>query len=145
MPDDADAISALIRSLAHVFTLHPQGVGAEGFLQTLQPAAIETLLRAPQFSCFTGHADDELAGVVAVRDNRHLHYLFVSAAFQGRGFGRLLWEHARQVAVAAGNREGFTVNSTPYALPVYQRFGFQATGPRTEMKGIAFIPMSLAH
>ena len=38
--NDADAISALIKSVAHYFTLQPQGQGAEGFLQGIEPAAI---------------------------------------------------------------------------------------------------------
>jgi hypothetical protein len=45
--------------------------------------------------------------------------------------------------LAAGNHRGFTVNSTPYAMPVYERFGFKATGPRVETRGIAFVPMEL--
>ena len=31
--------------------------------------------------------------------------------------------------MAAGNREAFTVNSTPYAVPVYERFGFGSPAP----------------
>ena len=38
--NDADAISALIKSVVHYFTLQPQGQGAEGFLQGIEPAAI---------------------------------------------------------------------------------------------------------
>ena len=80
------------------------------------------------------------AGVVAVRDSSHLYHLFVDASFQRRGLSRLLWDHARAV-VGEANPGYFTVNSTPYAQPVYERFGFVATGPRVETKGIAFVPM----
>lgn len=47
------------------------------------------------------------------------------------------------MAVCEANPGYFTVNSTPYAQPVYERFGFVATGPRVETKGIAFVPMHL--
>lgn len=55
----------------------------------------------------------------------------------------LVWKHARAEAQAAGNPGGFSVNSTPVAVPVYERFGFQAAGPRVEMNGIAYVPMRL--
>jgi len=140
---DAEAISALIQSVAHFFTLHPQGLGAEGFLQRISPEAIQQTITAPNFLYNIGLVDDQLAGVVAVRDNTHLYHLFVGQAFQGRGFSRLLWQHAKVAAMAAGNHHAFTVNSTPYAVPVYERFGFTATGQRVETQGIAFVPMEL--
>lgn len=116
--DDAEAISALIQGLTHCFTLSPDGVGAEAFV------------------------DGRLAGVVAIRDRSHLYHLFVAAEFQKRGLARTLWNHAKQAALLAGSARIFTVNSTPHAEPVYERFGFQATGPRVEANGIAFIPMA---
>ncbi|MCG8462149.1 MAG: GNAT family N-acetyltransferase, partial [Holophagales bacterium] len=55
-----------------------------------------------------------------------------------------LWQRAKQAAVDAGNSRGeFSVFSTPYAVPVYESFGFRATGPRQEKDGIAFVPMRL--
>jgi GNAT superfamily N-acetyltransferase len=140
---DAEAISRLIKSVAHYFTLHPQGLGAEAFLQGVEPRALARCITAPSFSYFVGLVDARLAGVVALRDHNHLYHLFVAQPFQGRGLSRKLWEHAKETALAAGNQDGFTVNSTPYAVPIYQRFGFKATGPRTEANGISFVPMEL--
>jgi len=142
-PEDAEAISTLIQSVAHYFTLHPQGLGAEAFLQSIEPEAIRGYITAPNFLYYVGFVDHQLVGVVAVRDTTHLYHLFVGRAFQGRGLSRELWQHAKEAAIAAGNCRGFTVNSTPYAVPVYERFSFKATGPRVETHGIAFVPMEL--
>ncbi len=142
-PSDCDAISALIRSVAHYFTVHPEGVGAEQFLQTIEPASIQGYVTAPNIDYWVGMKAERLVGVAAVRDNTHLLHLFVDAAFQGQGAGRELWRHAKAAAMAAGNQTGFTVNSTPYAVPVYQTFGFHATGERMVMHGVAFVPMAL--
>lgn len=38
----------------------------------------------------------------------------------------------------------FTVNSSLYAVPVYERYGFIPAGLRVEVHGIAFVPMKLA-
>ena len=139
--NDADAISALIKSVAHYFTLQPHGQGAEVFLQGIEPAAIAGYIAAPDFLYFVGEIDQQLAGLVALRLHRHLYHLFVGPAWQGRGLSRQLWLHVQQAALLAGNHQGVTVNATPYAVPVYERFGFSPTGPRVETKGIAFVPM----
>jgi GNAT superfamily N-acetyltransferase len=144
---DSEAISRLIQSLAFRFTLDPQGLGAEAFLKRVEPAAIQAYIAASNFNYFVGFAGPELMGelmgVVAVRDNTHLYHLFVAGGFQGRGFSGQLWRHGRQAAMLAGNLKGFTVNSSPFAVPVYERFGFRATGPKVETSGIAFVPMKL--
>lgn len=139
---DAPAISQLMGRVAHFFTLHPDGQGAEAFLQTISADAIAGYLADARFTYFKAMEGGVLAGVVAVRDGSHLYHLFVDPRFQGRGWSRRLWDHAR-TAVAALNPGYFTVNATPYAAPIYERFGFVATGPRVETKGIAFIPMRL--
>lgn len=138
---DAPAISQLIVSLSRSFTLNSDGTGAEAFLQTIGPPSIQKLIEAPDMAYYKATEAGQLAGVVALRDNAHLYHLFVAPAFQGQGLSRRLWEHVRDEARLHGNGGHFTVNSTPYAVAVYERFGFKATGPRVETNGIAFVPM----
>lgn len=140
--EDASAISRLIGSVARFFTLQPDGAGAENFLKTISTDSVTGYLTDPRFAYFKAEQDGTLAGVVALRDASHLYHLFVDASFQRQGLSRQLWDHAR-AAVGDANPGNFTVNSTPYAQPVYERFGFVATGPRVETKGIAFVPMRL--
>jgi GNAT superfamily N-acetyltransferase len=140
-PQDATAISSLIFSVANYFTLHPQGVGAEAFFETISESAIASYISDPNFVYLTGSVDGNLVGVVAVRGNTHLYHLFVSPVFQRRGLARELWNTAMANAMQRGNPGEFTVNSTPHAVPVYATFGFEATGPIVETKGIAFVPM----
>lgn len=140
---DAAGISALILGVSRFFTLHPDGEGAEAFLANLSPDAIGRYLASPAFAYRVAEEDGALAGVVAIRDNTHLHHLFVASAHHGRGLARRLWDAAQNAALAAGNSGEFTVNSSIYAIPVYERFGFQPTGPRVEQNGIAFVPMKL--
>jgi GNAT superfamily N-acetyltransferase len=140
---DAEAISRLIHGLASAFTLNSSGEGAEGFMDSISADALRRHITAPNFAYFKGLLDGELAGVIAVRDHAHLYHLFVAQAFQGRGLARELWAFARRQAETEGNSGKFTVNSTPVAVPVYEKFGFRATGPRVETMGIAYVPMRL--
>jgi GNAT superfamily N-acetyltransferase len=140
---DVEAISTLISSVAHYFTLHPQGEGAESFLKTIQPSSIADYIKSDQFSYFTAFIGNDLAGVVAIRDNEHLFHLFVAPQFQRQGIAKKLWLFAKDVAITAANTVGFTVNSTEFAIPVYEKFGFKVAGQRVETEGIAFVPMKL--
>lgn len=142
--NDSKSISTLIRSVAHYFTLHPQGLGAEGFLKTIASDAIDGLVQAAHFRYFAGFIGDDLAGVVAIRDNKHLYHLFVSPQFQRQGLASQLWVHAKADALRRGNPGEFTVNSSPFAVPVYASFGFEAVGDKVESQGIAFVPMKLS-
>jgi GNAT superfamily N-acetyltransferase len=140
---DAPAISALIRSVAHYFMLDPAGAGAGQFLQSITPTATAGYIGSADFLYLLGEVGGKLAGVVAVRDNTHLFHLFIAAQFQRAGFASALWECAKASAMAAGNNDGFTVNSSLFAQAVYEHFGFRATGPKVEEHGIAFVPMRL--
>ncbi|WP_028104863.1 GNAT family N-acetyltransferase [Pseudoduganella violaceinigra] len=143
MPDDAAAISALILSLQPFLTIEPDGAGAEEFLVSLSPDIIRRNLQADNYRYQLAFDGATLAGVVAVRDNAHLFSLYVGSAWHGRGVGRLLWEAARDAALARGNPGSFTVNSSAFAEGLYLHLGFTATGPVAEMHGIRFIPMRL--
>lgn len=141
--EDAAAISALIHDVAPGLMVHPDGAGAERFLLGVAPPAIKRYLSEPQYRYQVCLMAGQLAGVIALRDNRHLFHLFVAPAFQRRGIARHLWRITRAAAIEAGNRDGFTVNSSLCAQPVYERFGFQASGPAIHEHGIAYVPMRL--
>ncbi len=142
-PADAAAISALIQSLGHFITLGCDDEGAQQLLSAMTPKMIESYITNPAFVYFIGRIDADLVGAVAIRDARHLFHLFVATGYQRQGFARALWLAARKAATAAGNDGAFTVNSTLYAVPVYQHFGFVATGPRNRHNGIVHVPMTL--
>ncbi|MBG6219446.1 MULTISPECIES: GNAT family N-acetyltransferase [unclassified Janthinobacterium] len=140
---DAPAIVALIDDLMPFLTLHPDGAGAEKFIQHCRQPAIEGYLSLPNYAYQLAYLDGELAGVVAMRDNTHLFHLFVPRALHRRGMARRLWQAAREVSLARGGVTAFTVNSSLYALPLYASLGFVATGPKVEMDGIAFVSMRM--
>ena len=136
--EDSQAISDLILDLAPLFVAP---VGAEAFLATLAPAAIAGLIDSPGFRYSVGERDGRIVGVVALREHTHLHHLFVARPWHGQGLARLLWTHARSAALSHAGATRLTVNATDVAFPIYRRWGFEPTGARVEMHGIAFTPM----
>ncbi|CAN7174505.1 GNAT family N-acetyltransferase [Pseudoduganella sp. LjRoot289] len=140
MREDAVAISALINDLMPFMTLAPDGAGAEQFILSMSQGAVERYAIGAEYQYWTGWVDGDLAGVVALRNGTHLYHLFVARRFHGQGLARQLWRTAR----AAASGPAMTVNASLCALPVYEHFGFVATGARVEEHGIAYVPMRLA-
>ncbi len=139
--DDARAISALIRPLAEKYIAHAlSSEGAQNLLASIEPDAIAGYLN----SGYRYHVAEEsgrLAGVVAVRDNKHLYHLFVAESFHGRGLARQLWETARHACLESGNPGEFTVNSSKFARGMYLKFGFTDAAPTEERNGVIYVPM----
>jgi GNAT superfamily N-acetyltransferase len=130
--DDATAISGLIRPLAERDIAQEYSAeGADNLLGSMSPEAIERYL-SENYRYHVAEENGELAGVVATWENRHLYHLFVAEAFQRQGLARRLWEIARQACLEAGGSGTFTVNSSRFAVGVYQRLGFVEASPSVE-------------
>lgn len=142
--DDAQAIALLIQGVAHYFLADPSGGESARFLSSFSKESVLGCITSPDFHYLVAVHGDDLIGAAALRDNRHIHHLFVSPAYQRQGIASLLWQHLKESAIRSGNTEGFTVNSSLYAVPVYSRWGFiSTTGPQTK-NGVSFQPMQLA-
>lgn len=137
--EDAAALSALIRRFAPDFTVSPDGSGAELFLESITANALAGYIADPRYRFYAAFDGADLAGFIAIRDGSHLFHLFVAPEFQRRGLATRLW----QLATASGTSKAFTVNSTRFAVPVYERFGFVQSGPPAEKHGICFVPMQM--
>ncbi len=70
--------------------------------------------------------DSEVAGVIGMRDNKHLHHLFVAEAQHHKGIARDLWQTAMTTCGCAGYTSEFTVNSTGHTQARYEKPGFVA-------------------
>ena len=141
--DDAVAISALVQRFLSEFTISPDGSGAELFLESVSVNAEASYITDSRYRYIVATEETMLAGFIALRDDSHIFHLFVASEFQRRGLAKQLWNAAKAAAESAGNRVGFTVNSSPFALPIYERFGFERNGSLVEKHGICFVPMYL--
>ncbi|MDQ1812926.1 GNAT family N-acetyltransferase [Massilia sp. CCM 9210] len=142
-PSDIPAVVALFRALATEFIVHesPPEVVAT-FLRDNDEQGFQGFL-AKGYVYHVAEIDGELAGFIAVRERRHLYHMFVGKTFHGRGVARAMWDVARREAIDGGGDGSFTVNSSNYALPVYQAMGFERTSPMQSVNGLYFNPMKL--
>jgi len=141
---DAAAISALLQDLTRRF-IAPDctGEGAALLLQAMSESAIAGYIQQPNFDYLLGEMNAELVAVVATRDNSHLYHLFVASHCQGKGYAAKLFAEAKARCLQRADTKIFTVNSSLYALPVYQHLGFVAVGGQRDTQGIRDVPMQL--
>ena len=87
------------------------------------------------FAAFDGKV---MKGIIATRDNRkHISCFFVYAEYQKQGIGRKLWDYVRDNSCASL----ITVNSSPFAVPIYRRLGFTTLDTERLTDGIRYTPM----
>jgi len=139
-PADAEAIAALVGSLAHYFVTDTTAANVQPFLATFRPQAIGELLANPEFLCLGAEEAGRLIGVITLHRPAHLHHLFVSPEAHRRGIARALWQ-AIQAALPAPAT--VTVNSSEFAVAVYQRLGFVASAEIQERNGVRYVPMHI--
>ncbi len=137
---DAGAISGLVMDLAHYFVADPSSPESRSFLDGLTPPAYAERIRSPNYRHYVAEDSTGACGIIALRDGSHLYHLFVRADAHRRGIARALWEHA----MALSDHSTFTVNSSLFAVPVYERLGFVARTPPQTANGLVFVSMGYA-
>ena len=138
---DLPAMARLFRASALEFIVHDSPLeGVCNFLRENDEEGLRGFVRC-------GHVyhvaldSGELAGFIAIRNNDHLYHLFVDRRWHRQGLARRLWDAARSAALAQGGSGSFTVNASSFAVPVYEAFGFERTGPLQCVKGLQVNPM----
>ena len=92
------------------------------------------------FKIYGAFENNALKGVIATdKRKRHINLFFVDKSSQGKGIGKKL------MAIVIENNENsfITVNSSRYAVPIYEKLGFVKMEEEKEQDGLKFTPMKL--
>jgi GNAT superfamily N-acetyltransferase len=113
--------------------------GAAEFTRTVRSFVLD---RPAGHVITVAESDGRLVGMIDVRDACHISLFFVERDSQGRGIGRALLETALSRARTTDpDLRAITVNSSPWAVPIYTSLEFVRVGPEQEREGIRFVPM----
>ena len=92
---------------------------------------------------YLARTDGPLAGMIEIRDGSHVALFFVRKEFQRCGTGRALFFHAlNSIEQFFPLVSEITVNSSPFAVPVYEKIGFKSSSQMQIKEGMVFYPMS---
>jgi len=91
------------------------------------------------------YENEKIIGVIGTRDRFHISLMFVSKDHQKRKVASKLFTTVVDSLKEDENSKSFemTVNSSPYAVKIYERLGFRATDNEQIKNGIRFTPMKM--
>jgi ribosomal protein S18 acetylase RimI-like enzyme len=105
------------------------------------PEAMLTALKGSHFSK-VALSNNQIVGMVLFSKPNVMKMLFVSPDMTRRGFGRLLWESAREsVEKSEPAVSTIELNSTTFAIPFYQSVGFVPVSTKFEIEGVIMTRM----
>ena len=142
---DIAQISTLVKSLSHLY-LDVESSNdqlPEWFSNTLTNAEFERRVTSDNYQNFVFEREDEkgreIVGYISLKGDSHLYHLFVSGEYQGQGIASKLWRYV----LSQSTSQNYSLRSSLYAIPVYQKFGFKITGDVQSKDGIRFQAMEL--
>lgn len=137
--EDAPSLKELVSSLSHYYQDDKNLPLPTWLLDTLAFSAFERRITSDTYKNYVYVKDNEIVGYAALKGESHLYHLFVNENAQGHGIARQLWDTIKKNSLSSE----FTVRSSMYAVPVYQKFGFIETEPKSNKDGIWFQPMRM--
>ena len=80
-------------------------------------------------------SQEKIAGIIEVRNYKHLSLLFVLREFQLKGISKELLRRSIEIClINKPNLQQITVNSSPNAVNIYEKLGFKKSWFRTVEK-----------
>ena len=115
---------------------------SEGVEEFYRAVRIMVFERPSNHFIVVAESNSQIVGMIDVKENHHISIFFVEPSCMGKGIGRGLLTHA--IMLCQQNKPDFIeleVHSSPWAVPVYSRLGFEPTGPEQESRGICYTRM----
>jgi GNAT superfamily N-acetyltransferase len=114
--------------------------GINEFLKFANPLALADRGGSEQVAIVAEQGSD-LVGIIEMSNCDHIAMLFVS--LRSKGIAKELINRAvEECRKRKPELKRITVNSSPFAEPIYSRMGFKPTGSFQKKNGIAFEPMA---
>ncbi len=142
--DDNNACCDLIESSFAEF-IEPgfEEEGRQAFYSHLQEERKRELLPDDIFG-FVAQDSNDIVGVVQIRKNTYIHFLYVDKRWHRQGISRKLVEAASdQVAKRSPDATHLTVKSSLYAVAAYLCMGFTQEAEQINEKGVISVRLRL--
>ena len=84
--------------------------------------------------------DSRICGIIEIKNYNHVCLLFVKKEMMRQGLAKTMFKLAIDKCIQK-NSDYIDVNSSLYAIPIYEKLGFSQTEDKKLVNGIQFIPM----
>ena len=141
---DLQRALTLCRRVFDTFQKNSYGlVGTLEFYRYTDYNRIKNRIIYSNFVIFGFYLSDELIGIIAIRNYKHISLLFVDEDYQHIGVGRILVDYAKKYCRKFHMGYYISVNSSICAIEFYKKLGFfMKYNIIREKNGIKYIVMS---
>ena len=117
--------------------------GVQEFHRYIEPTAFRARFQNNHF-ILIALVKTKVVGMIEIRGYNHVSLLFVAQDYQRRGISTELLFRAIMICQGYESQPSeISVNSSSFAVPIYEKLGFNRVGERQIRNGIGFIPMVL--
>ena len=115
--------------------------GIDSFRDFLSDALLRRMFLTGEYPMFIALDGGKPAGMISLRNKRHISLLFVEEGYHRRGIGRKLIKNMEDYIQKEYQERKITVNAAPYAVGFYHQIGFEDVAPQLAKDGIIYTPM----
>lgn len=115
--------------------------GIDNFRDFLTDALLHRMFLKGDYPVFIALDGEKQAGMISLRNKRHISLLFVEEGHHHQGIGRRLIQSMEQYIQTEYQERKITVNAAPYAVGFYRQVGFEDVAPQLSKDGIIYTPM----
>jgi len=141
-PKDIENMFKLIRSsFDELVAIDYNEEGINEFYKHINPLSLLERLKG-EFYTYIAIYDNKVVGLIQLKENNHISLLFVEKSCQQKGIGKTLFLKSLNKCIETKpSINTITVNSSPFAVKVYEKLGFKKTKFEQNINGIRFYPM----
>ena len=141
--EEVEVCNLVARSFNEFIAPDFQDEGIEEFFNYANPRALIKRSEGNHF-VLVAEAEGAIAGMIEIREMRHVSMLFVDKAYHRRGIAKELFSAALdRIKSESRPPKKVTVHSSRFALPFYESLGFVRTEAEKIIHGVIHIPMAL--
>ncbi len=141
--EEVEVVNLVARSFNEFIAPDFPEEGIEEFFRYSNPRALIKRSEGSHF-VLVAEAEGAIAGMIEIREMRHVSMLFVEKAFHRRGIGKeLLGAALDRIKSESRPPKKVTVHSSRFAVPFYESLGFTRTEDEKIIHGVIHIPMAL--
>lgn len=115
--------------------------GVKNFQDFIRDPRLKEMFQKGDFQTFGAFKGDTIIGILGFR-GQHISLLFVEPQYHHQGIASNLLKCFFKTMKSLGC-ERMTVNSSPYAVPFYKKFGFYSISGEISKDGIRYTPMKI--
>lgn len=119
----------------------PEGV--KSFENFITDSTLKRMFEMGAYQMLVAIYENQLIGMISLRDRIHISLLFVDEEYHRQGVGRALVEHLCAYLRDEEGERRVTVNASPYGVEFYHKIGFCDLGPEACADGIRYTPMEI--